>query len=104
VFHWYTGSLRTLAEILEEGHFLSVNPAMVSAESGRALIRRIPRDRLLTETDGPHVLVNETPALPWHVGLVEEFVAQEWGCSQADVSRQVWSNFTNLVKQSLPTI
>jgi TatD DNase family protein len=103
VFHWYTGSLRTLDEILEAGHLLSVNPAMVSAEKGRAVIRRIPRDRLLTETDGPHVLVNETPALPWHVGLVEEFVAQEWGSSQAEVRQQVWANFTNLVKQSLPT-
>jgi TatD DNase family protein len=103
VLHWCTGSLRTLDEILEAGHFLSVNPAMVFAESGRALIRRIPRDRLLTETDAPHVLVNKAPALPWHVGLVEEFVAQEWGSSQAGVSRQVWSNFTNIVNQSLPT-
>ena len=102
VFHWYTGSLRTLDDILQAGHLLSVNPAMISTERGRAVIRRIPRDRLLTETDGPHVLVNETPALPWHVGLVEEFVAREWESSQADVRRQVWANFADILGVNLP--
>jgi TatD DNase family protein len=101
VFHWYTGSLRTLDDILQGGHFLSVNPAMTSAERGRAVIRRIPRDRLLTETDGPHVLVDEAPALPWHVGLVEEFVAREWESSRADVRRQVWTNFTKILGVNL---
>jgi TatD DNase family protein len=101
VFHWYTGSLRMLDNILQAGHFLSVNPAMMSAERGRGVIRRIPRERLLTETDGPHVLVNERPAMPWHVGLVEEFVAREWGASQADVRRQVWANFTNILGPAL---
>jgi len=101
VFHWYTGSLRTLDDILQAGHLLSVNPAMILAERGRAVVRRIPRERLLTETDGPHVLVNETPAMPWDVGLVEEFVAQEWECSQADVSRQVWDNFRNVLGANL---
>ena len=101
VFHWYTGSLRTLDDILQAGHLLSVNPAMISAARGPAVIRRIPRDRLLTETDGPHVLVNEKPALPWHVGLVEEFVAREWKSSQADVRRQVWTNFTDILGVNL---
>jgi len=100
VFHWYTGSLRTLDDILQAGHFLSVNPGMLVAERGRAVVRRIPRERLLTETDGPHVLVDQRPAFPWHVGLVEEFIAQEWGSSQADVRRQVWSNFTSIVKST----
>lgn len=102
VFHWYTGSLRTLDDILQAGHLLSVNPAMISGERGRAVIRRIPRDRLLTETDGPHVVVNETPALPWHVGLVEEFVARDWESSQTDVRRQVWANFTSILGAHLP--
>ena len=102
VFHWYTGSLRTLDDILQAGHLLSVNPGMISAQSGRAVIRRIPRDRLLTETDGPHALVNAGPALPWHVELVEEFVAREWGSSQAEVRRQVWANFTNILSQNIP--
>lgn len=101
VFHWYTGSIRTLDEILQAGHLLSVNPAMISGERGRAVVRRIPRERLLTETDGPHVFVNEAPAMPWHVGLVEEFVAREWGSSQADVRRQVWANFTGILGANL---
>jgi TatD DNase family protein len=96
VFHWYTGSLRTLDRILEAGHFLSANPAMVDTEKGQAVIGRVPQDRLLTETDGPHVLVDGRPALPWHVGLVEDFVGRLWGRSPREVRSQVWRNFKTI--------
>lgn len=98
VFHWYTGPLGTLDNILQAGHAFSVNPAMLLSKNGQQVARRIPRDRLLTETDGPHVLVDNVPALPWHVSLVEQFFANEWTCSVGDVQKQVWDNFTQLVK------
>ena len=103
VFHWYTGSLRMLDNILEAGHFVSVNPAMVETAKGQAVIRRVPKGRLLTETDGPHVLVNGQPALPWHVTVVEDFVATLWQRSPQDVRSQIWSNFRTIADGLSPT-
>lgn len=53
IFHWYTGNINLVPEILQEGYYFSVNEAMVLSNKGRKIIERIPLDRLLTETDSP---------------------------------------------------
>jgi TatD DNase family protein len=97
VFHWYSGSVGVLDGVLEAGHSLSVNPAMTLSAKGKEIIKRLPRDRVLTETDGPHVQVRGTAAKPWDVQLVYEHLARVWGTSVADASAQVWANFQVLM-------
>lgn len=93
VFHWYSGGARALDEILKDGHYLSANPAMVRSESGQRILTKVPRDRILTETDGPHVRLGRVSAKPWDVELVEQHLAHVWGTSKAEVRQQVWRNF-----------
>lgn len=54
IFHWYSGPVDLIPVILEQGYYFSVNEAMCLSKNGRAIIERIPRDRLLTETDAPY--------------------------------------------------
>jgi TatD DNase family protein len=97
VFHWYTGDARTLDDILGDGHYVSANPAMVRSQSGQKVLRGVPRERVLTETDGPDVQVGREQAKPWDVALVEEHLASAWGMSVADVRQQIWRNFREAV-------
>ncbi|HEY8361899.1 MAG TPA: TatD family hydrolase [Tissierellaceae bacterium] len=53
VFHWYSGSINTIDEIKERGYYFSVNYNMLKNKKGRELLKRIPLDRILFETDGP---------------------------------------------------
>ncbi|WP_235802069.1 MULTISPECIES: TatD family hydrolase [Bacillales] len=53
VFHWYSGSKTLLEEIIENGYYLSVNYSMLTSVKGLNIIRAIPLDRLLIETDAP---------------------------------------------------
>ena len=53
IFHWYSGPLRLIEEIVVAGYYFSVNEAMTISESGRKIISRIPLDRILTESDAP---------------------------------------------------
>jgi TatD DNase family protein len=97
IFHWYSGSIGVLTHAIALGHYFSVNPAMLKSPNGQRIIARIPRNRLLTETDGPFVSVDGQPAEPHHVRLVEEGVAQMWGVSAPEVRRIVAENFRTLV-------
>ena len=54
VFHWYSGSVDLIPAILERGYYFSVNEAMCLSKNGRAIIDKIPRERVLTETDAPY--------------------------------------------------
>ena len=54
VFHWYSGSVDLIPAILGRGYYFSVNEAMCLSKNGRAIIEKIPRERVLTETDAPY--------------------------------------------------
>lgn len=54
VFHWYSGPVDLIPDILAQGYYFSVNEAMCLSKKGRAIIEKIPRERVLTETDAPY--------------------------------------------------
>jgi len=96
VFHWYTGALRVAMEAIDDGHFFSVNPAMLQTASGRDLVARLPRERILTETDGPFVRVNARPAVPSDVVVVIKYLAKQWNISARQAEQQVEANVRNI--------
>lgn len=54
IFHWYSGSVSLIPEILERGYYFSINEAMTLSRSGNSIIEKIPKDRILMETDAPY--------------------------------------------------
>lgn len=55
VLHWFTGTVSEVRRGIRLGCYFSVNERMLSSPKGRRALREIPRDRLLTETDGPFI-------------------------------------------------
>lgn len=67
IFHWYSGNKEVAYKIIENGYYFSVNYSMLTSKKGIDLIRAIPLDRLLIETDAPFgktYLKNNTYNLP----------------------------------------
>ena len=54
IFHWYSGPVDLIPAILNQGYYFSINEAMCLSKNGRAIIEKIPRERVLTETDAPY--------------------------------------------------
>lgn len=53
IFHWYSGSLGLIEDIVNEGYYFSINESMTNSVSGRRIINKIPRNKILTESDSP---------------------------------------------------
>ena len=53
VFHWYSGPLALLDEILTRGYFLSATPALAYSPPHQEAIKRAPIEKILLETDTP---------------------------------------------------
>ncbi len=98
VFHWYSGPLPLLDRASRQGFYFSVNPAMVRSKNGQRIIGRIPRDRILTETDGPYVKVGNRAAEPTDVRVVLEYLAKQWETSSGEAEGQVWENYQRIVR------
>ncbi|MDN3607543.1 Qat anti-phage system TatD family nuclease QatD [Kaistella yonginensis] len=99
IFHWYSGGLNLIDAIVEAGYFFSINPAMVKSISGKKIISKIPKEFILTETDGPFISENELPIQPGQIQPVITFLAEEWMISSDEVKKIIWSNFQNIIKR-----
>lgn len=66
VFHWYSGPLATLKELLLEGYYVSATPALSFSPKHREAIAATPLKQLLLETDSP-VAYQGRPSTPAQV-------------------------------------
>ena len=64
ILHWFSGSLAEAGHAVAAGCYFSVNAAMLAHDRGRALVRSIPGDRLLTETDSPFMTIDGRKSEP----------------------------------------
>ncbi|MGB5086733.1 MAG: Qat anti-phage system TatD family nuclease QatD [Methylocystis silviterrae] len=98
ILHWFSGTPRELAQAVELGCWFSIGPAMLAGEKGRALAARMPRDRILTETDGPFAQLDGRAALPWDAEQAVVALAELWGESVPKVRAQIGVNLRHLAE------
>ncbi len=100
VLHWFAGSFRELARAAAMGCWFSVGPAMIKSKKGIEIILRMPRDRIVTETDGPFAHVNGKQLMPWNVEVALAGLADVWNLSVPDTARLLADNFRTLLRTS----
>ena len=98
VLHWYTGKENDLKRAIDRGCWFSINQRMLSSERGRLLVSQIPKDRILTETDGPFVLSGNEPIQPASVMPVINKLSDIWKEPQEIVTAQIFENLKSLLK------
>lgn len=54
IFHWYSGPVDLIPAIIERGFYFSINESMCRSKNGQSIIGKIPREKILTETDAPY--------------------------------------------------
>ena len=96
ILHWYSGALKHADAALDAGCYFSFNAAMLRSDRGARLLRSLPRERVLTETDGPYVKTGQRIVEPSSVpGLIAD-LAGTWRLSPEETRQQVWQNMTAL--------
>lgn len=107
ILHWWLGSARETTAAVDLGCYFSINAAMIKRDT---LLRAIPLDRILTETDHPFgdrgVPGDRRPGL---VTSVEQALAQLHSMSPLAVRMQLWRNLRTLSGEAsvgalLPTV
>ena len=98
VLHWFSGSTAELNRAIEMGCWFSVGPAMLRSRSGRKLASRMPRERVLTETDGPLARKERGgPLFPWDVEEAEVSLGDVWRIPVEAVRGRLLMNFRGLL-------
>jgi TatD DNase family protein len=96
VLHWFSGSVRDLERAVAMGCWFSVGPAMLAGERGRTLVSRMPRDKVVTETDGPFAQLDGRSVYPWDALIALQGLASLWGLSLIETKKFIDGNFRAL--------
>jgi len=97
VFHWYSGPLRLLDEILKVGYLISATPALAYSPPHLEAIKRAPIERILLETDTP-VSNQGREARPKDVRVSLDEVSRLKGLDPSLVSEQTTENASRFFK------
>jgi len=97
VFHWYSGPLRLLDEILEAGYLISATPALAYSPPHQEAIKRTPIERILLETDTP-VSYQGRESRPKDVRITLEEVSRLKELAPSLVSGQTTENASRFFK------
>lgn len=100
ILHWFSGSKRDLERAVALGCWFSVGPAMLLAEKSRALVRHMPHDRVLTETDGPFAQIEGRSAMPWDAQRATTELASLWNVSESEAEHVLHTNLRGLVARN----
>ena len=96
VLHWFSGSFRDLDRAIELGCWFSVGPAMLNTKRGRLIVERLPRQSVLTESDGPFARVRGKPLMPWQVDLAILELSNIWSLPVNEIGAVLHENLATL--------
>ena len=98
ILHWFSGSHRELQRAIDLGCYFSVNLSMLQSKRGQSLISQMPKERTLTETDGPFALVRGKRATPRDISHTVAGLANLWRCSESEACESVAETFLRAVR------
>lgn len=96
ILHWFSGSDKEAEKAISNGYYFSFNSSMVKSKRGQTLARLIPRNRILTETDGPFVRLSDRPVEPSFTPDIISSLARIMSENIEDLSQLVLDNFNSL--------
>lgn len=92
IFHWYSGSLNTMRNIINAGFFFSINTAMIQSDTGKKIIAELPKELVLTETDYPFISNN-------NISDIHSFLSKIWNVPELESENIIYDNFNRLLKR-----
>ncbi|MHB1467672.1 MAG: TatD family hydrolase [Solirubrobacteraceae bacterium] len=94
VLHWYSGALKHAEAALQAGFYFSINAPMLRSQKGSKLLAALPRDRVVTETDGPYAKTGARASVPADVRRIVADLAGAWSCTAEEARQLIWTNMT----------
>ncbi len=90
--HWFTNSKKTSTRAVSMGAFISCGPIILSDLQSAQVVKSIPLENLLVETDSPVEFCGEKSE-PFWIPKVCQKIADIKGISAKEVEKATWDNF-----------
>jgi TatD DNase family protein len=97
LLHWFSHPMSALYKAVDHGYFITEGPPVAYSNGIRQVVKKVPLENFLTETDGP-VTYRKSPykgqlTRPSFIKKVVEAVAEVKNMAVVDVADQIARNF-----------
>ena len=96
ILHWFSGPLSHAEKAISMGAWFSVGLPMLKSRRALSLIKRIPRDRILTETDAPFASTSGTHYPITAIAETVTLLSQTWVCDESETRKQLKENLAEI--------
>lgn len=96
ILHWFSGPLSHVDKAVDIGAWFSVGLPMLKSRRAASLITRIPRERILTETDAPFASTSDEHYPTAVVAQTLRVLSEIWDCDENETRKQLRSNLAVL--------
>ncbi|WP_088224917.1 TatD family hydrolase [Desulfosporosinus sp. FKB] len=96
IIHWFTGSEKHMAELMDMGCYFSINSNMVVGRNSKKYIL-IPKEKVLIESDGPYTKVAGKKYTPESLLQSYNSISQFYG--NPNLIANVFENFKNILSR-----
>lgn len=97
ILHWYSGNLLWIEKFLELGCYFSINANMANSKKGMQLIKSMPLDKLLIESDGPFSKINGKKFT--YDKLYQVYDNLENLLEEKNLKEIIYNNFKNIISK-----
>jgi TatD DNase family protein len=100
ILHWYSGPEKLLRAIEANGYYVSVNRSIKKSKKLQAMVKKLPRELVLVESDGPMTKGSRPTHTPFDFPEVLGQLSELWGMDKEKSRQQVLENFRSLTSSS----
>jgi TatD DNase family protein len=97
LLHWFSNPIELLPKIVERGYYITEGPATLFSSDVQEIVRQVPLNSLLTETDGPVRFFkppfNGEMTTPAVIPLIVDAIAKIKREERMQVAEQIHRNF-----------
>lgn len=97
IMHWFTGTQSQTERAVQNGYYFSFNSSMLNSKNGQLLAKILPREKILTETDGPFISINGEPIRPAYIPQIVSKIAELLNVEKDELQNNISENFQTLM-------
>lgn len=97
ILHWFSGTLRELMIAVNNGCYFSINSDMINSKNGKELIKNMPLDKILIESDAPFTKDTKNTYNLEFIFKVEDGLSKIKGIDGDSVNQILRNNFRTLL-------
>jgi TatD DNase family protein len=96
-WHCFGGKTKLAGQAADQGHYFSIPANARRSETFTRMIQKLPRDRLLLETDCPYLGPDkDQDNEPANVARTAQYFAELWNTDIGEIEQQLTKNFERL--------